>query len=170
MGAAVSKHNTDYINSNWDKIKCSPIGPFIQMLGIAPGNASDTSNLCKSSAFSSQFSSSMTEHINMTSKLTSGLDAVSSTMDKFRKVIATIEQSAFNDLSKVATLIFSLYVKIGNLMFALVKNLTNIMGIFKESVNVGASISKLLIAFINLLRDPVNGVIDFVDAFSRFKI
>ena len=37
----------------------------------------------------------------------------------------------------------------------------------KAAVNFGASISKLLIAFMNLLRVPVNGVIDFVQFFAR---
>ena len=167
MGGAISKSNKNYINENWDQLKCSPIGPFLQMLGIAPGSASETSNLCKSSAFSSQFNSSMTEHVNMTGKLTSGLDVVNSTMDKFRNVIASMEQRAFEDLSNIATQIFTIYVKIGNIFYVMIKNLVNIMGIFKQTVNVAASISKLLIAFMNLLRVPVNGVINFVQFFTR---
>ena len=126
MGSAISKSNKDYINDNWDQLKCSPIGPFLQMLGIAPGNATETSNLCKSSAFSAQFNSSMTEHVNMTGKLTEGLSSISSTMDNFRKVIASMEQSAFNDLSQIATQIFKIYVKLGNIFYVMVKNLINI--------------------------------------------
>jgi hypothetical protein len=41
------------------------------------------------------------------------------------------------------------------------------MNIFKATVNLGASVSKLLIAFINLLRVPVNGLISFMNAFKR---
>lgn len=167
MGQAVSKSNKNYINNNWDKLKCSPIGPFLQMLGIAPGNSSKTANLCKSSAFSSQFNSSMGEHTKNTKKLGSGMNIMSETMNKFRKVIAAMEQRAFEDLSKVATLIFKIYVKIGNIFYVLIKNLVNIMNIFKQTVNVAASITKLLIAFMNLLRVPVNGVINFVKMFSR---
>jgi phage-related minor tail protein len=167
MGHAVSKSNKDYINNNWDDLKCSPIGPFLQMIGVAPGNSSDTSSTCKSAEFSSQFNSSMTEHVNMTGKLTSGLNVISATMDKFRTVIASMEQRAFKDLSQVATQIFTIYVKIGNIFYVLIKNLINIMGIFKQTVNVGAAISKLLIAFMNLLRVPVNGVINFVQFFTR---
>ena len=48
MGSAVSTTNKNLIDSEWDKLKCSPIGPFLQMLGIAPGDVNETSNLCKS--------------------------------------------------------------------------------------------------------------------------
>lgn len=167
MGVAISKSNTDYINNNWEEIKCSPLGPFLQMIGVAPGNSSETSSLCKSSEFSSQFNSSMSEHINVTNKLSGGLDVVSSTMNKFRAVIASMEQRAFEDISNIATQIFTIYVKIGNIFYVIVKHLINIMNIFKATVNLGASVSKLLIAFINLLRVPVNGLISFMNAFKR---
>jgi len=167
MGSAVSKSNKDYVNNNWDAIKCSPLGPFLQMIGIAPGSASDTSSLCKSAEFSSQFNSGMSEHINMTNKLSGGLNVVNSTMNKFRTVIASIEQRAFEDISNIATQIFTIYVKIGNIFYVILKNLINIMNIFKATINLGASISKLLIAFMNLLRKPVNGVISLAKAFKR---
>jgi hypothetical protein len=41
------------------------------------------------------------------------------------------------------------------------------MTIFKNSVNVASNIVKLFIEFVNLIRRPVNGLIDFVSAFSR---
>jgi phage-related minor tail protein len=167
MGIVISKSNTDYINNNWEEIKCSPLGPFLQMIGVAPGNSSETSSLCKSAEFSSQFNSSMSEHINMTNKLSGGLDVVSSIMNKFRAVIASMEQRAFEDISNIATQIFTIYVKIGNIFYVIVKHLINIMNIFKATVNLGASVSKLLIAFINLLRVPVNGLISFMNAFKR---
>ena len=167
MGNVVSKNNKDYVNNNWDKLRCSPIGPFLQMLGIAPGNSGNTANLCKSSAFSSQFNSSMGEHTNITKNLNKNVNVVSDTMNKFRKVIAAIEQRAFEDLAMVATQIFKIYVKIGNIFYVLVKNLVNIMNIFKQSVNFGASVAKLLIAFMNLLRVPVNGAINFIKFFTR---
>ena len=69
----VSTSNKNHIQDNWGKLKCSPIGPYLQMLGLAPGDANDTSNQCKSSEFSSQFNSSMTEHINISSQLTPNL-------------------------------------------------------------------------------------------------
>jgi hypothetical protein len=167
MGSAVSKSNKDYINNNWEEIKCSPIGPFLQMVGIAPGSASETSSLCKSAEFSSQFNSGMTEHINTTNKLSGGLNVVNSTMNKFRTVIASIEQRAFEDISNIATQIFTIYVKVGNIFYVIVKNLINIMNIFKATINLGASISKLLIAFINLLRVPVNALIGLISLFTR---
>ena len=167
MGSAVSKSNKDYINNNWAAIKCSPLGPFLQMLGIAPGSANETSSLCKSAEFSSQFNSGMSEHINMTDKLSGGLNVVNATMNKFRTVIASIEQRAFEDISNIATQIFTIYVKIGNIFYVIIKNLINIMNIFKATINLAASISKLLIAFMNLLRVPVNGVINFVRLFKR---
>ena len=167
MGAAISKSNKNYINDNWEEIKCSPLGPFLQMIGIAPGSANETSSLCKSAEFSSQFNSGMTEHINLTNKLSGGMNVISSTMNKFRTVIASMEQRAFQDISNIATQIFTMYVKIGNLFYVIVKNLVNIMNIFKATVNFGASISKLIISIINLLRLPVNALIGFISIFKR---
>ena len=167
MGVAISKSNKDYINNNWDQLKCSPLGPFLQMIGIAPGSINDTTNTCKSAEFSSMFNSSMTEHLNMTNKLTGGLNIISNTLNKFRTVIASMEQRAFEDLSMIATQIFKIYVKIGNLFELMMKHLINIMNIFKMSVNFGTAITKLMIAFINLLRIPINVIIGFLSIFIR---
>ncbi len=167
MGAAISKSNKDFINNNWDELKCSPIGPFLQMIGIAPGDPHSTSTQCKSSEFSSQFNSSMTEHIGITKQLTGSFSVMQNTMNKFRSVIASMEQRAFEDLSVVATLIFSIYVKIGNIMYVLIKHLVRIMDIFKATINMGAAITKLIIALIDLIRVPLNGVIDLISFFKR---
>ena len=167
MGSAISKSNQDYINENWNELKCSPIGPLLQIVGVGPGDVNETSNQCKASAFSSQFNSSMVEHLDMTAKLTDGLSMINNTMDKFRAAIASIEQSAFNDLSQVATQIFNIYVKIGNIFYVMTKNLINIMNIFKSTVNFGASVAKLLIEFMDLLRVPINGIISFIEFFTR---
>jgi hypothetical protein len=167
MGAVVSSNNKDHVNNNWDKLKCSPIGPFLQMTGIAPGDMKTTSNLCKSSEFSSQFNSSMTDQLNVTKKLSKGMNIVNDTMDKFRKVIANIQQKAFKDISNIAKIIFNIYVKIGNIFFLMIKHIMNILKIFKALLNFGADTSILLISFINLLRVPVNGAINFIRMFKR---
>lgn len=167
MKQLVFPSTQNLVDKEWDKLKCSPIGPLLQMLGIAPGNVNDTSNLCKSSAFSSQFNSSMTEHINMTGKLTSGMGIINNTLDKFRNIIASMEQRAFEDLSNIATQIFTIYVKIGNIFYVMVKNLINIMNIFKKTIDFGASITKLLIAFINLAGSIINGFIGIINFFRR---
>ena len=167
MGSAVSKSNKDFINNNWDELKCSPLGPFLQMIGVAPGDANSTNNMCKSAEFSSQFNSSMSEHVNVTSQITGHLNIVQQTMNKFRAVIASMEQRAFEDLSAIATQIFTIYIKIGNIMYVIIKNLISIMSIVNGSINFASAIAKLLIAFMNLLRVPINGVIDFVDFFKR---
>jgi len=167
MGSAVSKNNKDYVNNNWDQLKCSPLGPFLQMIGIAPGDPNSTLNSCKSAEFSSQFNSSMSEHLNITNKLTGGLDVISSTVNKVRKVIASMEQRAFDDISKVATEIFKIYVKIGNIFYIIVKHLINIMNIFKYTINFGVSIGNLLIALIDLIRVPINVIYKIISFFSR---
>jgi len=167
MGSAVSKSNKDYVNNNWDQLKCSPLGPFLQMIGIAPGDPSSTLNSCKSSEFSSQFNSSISEHLDVTKKISGGMNIITSTINKVRKVIASMEQRAFDDISKIATEIFKIYVKIGNLFYIIIKNLINIMNIFKNTVNFGVSIANLLIAFIDLLRDPLNIVFDVISFFTR---
>lgn len=167
MGAIVSKKNTDYINNNWNELKCSPIGPLLQMIGIAPGNSSETSNQCKSAEFSSQFSSSIKEHVNMTSTLNKGVNAITGTINSIRTAISSMEQRAFQDLASIATQIFSIYVKIGNIFYIIVKNLMNIMNIFKQSINFGASTARLLISFIDLLEIPVNMIISIITFFTR---
>jgi hypothetical protein len=151
-----SQANKNLINTNWNKLKCSPLGPFLQMVGLAPGNVNETSNLCKSSAFSSQFNSSMSEHTNMTKGLTGNMNKFQQTLNKIRNVIASMEQRAFQNLSNVATQLFGLYVKIGGLLFVIVKHLVNISNIFKATINFGASIAQLLIAMINVIRLPIN--------------
>ena len=166
MGNAISKTNKDYINKNWNKLKCTPIGPLLQIIKVAPGDLTSTSNECKSSSFSSQFNSSMTDNLNITKKLSGGLNIVHGTLDKFRKIIATIQQQAFKDLSRVATLIFSLYVKIGNIFFVITQQLVNILNIFKSTVNTTAAIAKLLVAFINLIRLPFNFIYGVVEIIS----
>jgi len=167
MGSAISTNNKEYINENWDKLKCSPIGPYLQMLGVAPGDASDTSASCKSSEFSAQFNASMTEHLNVSKQITGGMDIINTQINSIRKVLTNIQQEAFNDLSMVASKIFDIYVKIGKLMKLMVQQITNILKIYKELINVGAYSAKLLIAFINLIRVPVNGINDLVRMFKR---
>lgn len=169
MGSAVSTSNKDYINGNWDKIKCSPIAPYLQMMGIAPGNASDTATECKSSDFSSQFNSSMSEHLNVSNQLAGGMSIITNQMNSVRTVLANIQQEAFNDLSMIATKIFGLYKKIGQLMSLIIQHLTNILKIFKQVINIGAYSSRLLISLINLLTYPINGINDLVTMFSRKK-
>jgi hypothetical protein len=136
------------------------------MIKIAPGDITKTLNECRSSSFSSQFNSSMKDNINSQKKLTGGLNVVHDTLGKFRKIIATIQQQAFKDLSRIATLIFSLYVKIGNIFFIITQQLVNILNIFKSTVNTTAAIAKLLIAFINLIRIPFNFVYGVVEVVS----
>jgi hypothetical protein len=156
MGATVSTSNKDYINENWDKIKCSPIGPYLQMLGIAPGNANDTSIECKSNDFSSQFNSSMTEHLNVSNKLAGGMSIINNQVDSIRKVLANIQQEALKDLSMVATKIFAIYVKIGNLMIIIIRHLSNILNIFKEIIKISGYGSRLLIQLIKIISIPIN--------------
>ena len=61
-------------------------------------------------------------------------------------------------------MIFGIYVKIGNIIMVINKNLIKIMMVFKHVVNTGVAIAVLLVAFMNLLRVPVNGLIKFVNA------
>lgn len=160
MGSAISKQNQDYVNNNWNSLKCTPIGPFLQMLKVAPGDPTDTSQSCQSNAFSSQFNSSMSDTFSAQSKLSSGLSGISNTLNSFRTVIANIQQSIFSSISKIATLIFTLYVKIGNILFVFSQQIVNILNIFKEVVNVMAALAKIMIGFVNLIRIPFNLMYD----------
>jgi len=169
MGSAISTSNKDYINENWDKIKCSPIAPYLQMMGVAPGNANDTATECKSSDFSSQFNSSMTEHLNVSNQLAGGMSIITNQITSIRSVLANIQQEAFNDLSMVATKIMNIYKQIGQLMTLIIKHLTNILKINRDLINIGGYSSRLLVALINLISVPINGINDLVTMFSRKK-
>ena len=169
MGNVISTKNKEYINSNWGDLKCSPIGPFLQSAGLAPGDPKKTSNQCQSDSFGSQFNSSMTDQFKATDKLNSGLGQVTGTIDRIRGMMATIQQQIFKDLSRVADMIFGLYVKIGNIIMVINKNLVNIMYVFRHLVNTGNAVAILLIAFLNLIRVPVNGLIKFRNAFCFSK-
>ena len=155
----VSTSNLDFINNNWGRLKCSPIGPFLQMIKVAPGDPTKTSQDCKSSEFQTQFGSSMLGTNKITSKLGFNISIITDQLQSFRKIIATMQQQAFKDLAKVAKKLVDMYAKIGNLFFLLITHLKNILRIFKESVNLGAGITKLMIAFMNLLRNPINSMV-----------
>lgn len=159
MGAAISSKNRDYINDNWDKLKCSPLAPFLQMIGVAPGNSDETAAACKSSEFNSMFNSSMMEHANNMNLLNNSFGMISNQLNSFRSVIANMQQEAFKDLSNVASKLFEIYVKIGNIFMVLAKHMKNILNIMKSSVDTGANLMKLVIALINLIRVPINFVL-----------
>ncbi len=159
MGAIISSTNRDYINQNWDKLKCSPIAPFLQMAGVAPGDANETSNACKSAEFNAMFNSGMLDHVKNTNLLTESFGKISNELNSFRAVIANIQQQAFKDLSVVASKLFEIYVKIGNIFMVLIKHIRNILQILKHTVNTGANLMRMVIALINLIRVPVNFIL-----------
>ena len=162
MGGIISSTNKKNINENWNQLKCSPIGPFLQMTGLAPGDVNETSKACQTQSFSSQFNTSMTDQVNATNQLNSGMNSINGTMNKMKGVLANVQQKIFEDLSKIATIIFSIYVKIGNIIMVINKNLRNILGVFKNLINTAVSVMVLLMSFINLIRIPVNSLIRFI--------
>jgi hypothetical protein len=163
----VHKNIVNDANTNWNKLKCTPIGPFLQMTGIVPGNANDTANSCKSSEFSAQFNSSMIEHIHATSKLTDGMSIINDTLQNVRGVLYNIREEALKNLKTVFKQIFNIYIKIGNIFYVIVKHLVSILQIFKGTVGVGTAITSLLVDFINLIRYPINGIYDLIEFFTR---
>lgn len=169
MGNIITKNNKEYINKNWSQLKCSPIGPFLQSSGLAPGDPKETSNQCQSSSFSSQFNSSMTDQFKATNKLNEGMGMLGGTIDKIRGMLATIQQQTFKDLAKVADIIFGIYMKIGNIIMVINKNLINIMKTFVDLVNVGNAVAILLVSMLNLLRPPINGLIRLQNFFCFHK-
>ena len=169
MGNIITKNNKDYINKNWSQLKCSPIGPFLQSAGLAPGDPKETSNECQSNSFSSQFNSSMTDQFKATDKLNEGMGMLGGTIDKIRGMLANIQQQTFKDLAKVADIIFGIYMKIGNVIMVINKNLINIMFTFVDLVNVGNAVAILLVSMLNLLRPPINGLIRLQNFFCFKK-
>jgi len=165
MGNIISGKNKEYINKNWSQLKCSPIGPFLQSSGLAPGDPKETSNQCQSSSFSNQFNSSMTDQFKATNKLNQGMGMLGGSINKIRGMLATIQQQTFKDLAKVADIIFGIYMKIGNIIMVINKNLINIMKTFVDLINVGNSVAILLVSMLNLLRPPINGLIGLQTVF-----
>jgi hypothetical protein len=152
----VYRRHKKHVSNNWDKLKCSPLGPILQMIGIAPGNASDTSNSCKSSGFSSQFNSGMSGHVSKSNKMSANMNMQDKIINKIRGVIANIEQRAFNELSKIAKIIFQLYEKVGNIFYVIIKHLVNILNIFRQFINFGGALTKLTFEWINVFVDIMN--------------
>ncbi len=159
MGAMISSSNRDYINDNWDALKCSPMAPLLQSMGVAPGDPTETANACKSSEFNSMFNSSMTDQINNTNMLNQSFGMISNELNSVRTVIASIQQQAFKDLSNVASKLFEIYVKIGNIFMVLIKHMRNILEIMRYSVDTGANLMRLVIALINTIRVPINFIL-----------
>ncbi len=159
MGAMISSSNREYINDNWDSLKCSPMAPLLQSMGVAPGDPTDTANACKSSEFNSMFNSSMTDQINNTNMLNQSFGMISNELNSVRTVIASIQQQAFKDLSNVASKLFEIYVKIGNIFMVLIKHMRNILEIMRYSVDTGANLMRLVIALINTIRVPINFIL-----------
>ncbi len=164
MGAIISKKNRDFIDDNWDQLKCSPLAPFLQMIGVAPGDPDETSASCKSSEFNSMFNSSMSEHSNNMNLLNNSFGAISNQLNVFRGVVANLQQEAFKDLSNVASKLFEIYVKIGNIFMVIAKHMKNLLNILKSSVDTGANLMKLVISLINLIRVPINFVLRLTGA------
>lgn len=159
MGAMISQSNRDYINNNWDQLKCSPMAPLLQSMGVAPGDPTSTANACKSSEFNSMFNAGMMEQIKNTNMINQSLGMISNEMNSFRKVIASLQQQAFKDLSNVASKLFEIYVKIGNIFMVLIKHIRNILKIMRYSMDTSANLMRLVIALINLIRVPVNFIL-----------
>lgn len=160
----ISSNNKDFIDKNWDQLKCSPLAPFLQMIGVAPGDPDDTSASCKSSEFNSMFNSSMSEHANNMNLLNNSFGAISNQLNVFRGVVANLQQEAFKDLSNVASKLFEIYVKIGNIFMVIAKHMKNLLNILKSSVDTGANLMKLVISLINLIRVPINFVLRLTGA------
>jgi hypothetical protein len=157
MGFITNK-NVDYINENWDQLKCSPIAPFLQMVGLAPGNSKDTANSCKSSEFNSMFNSGMLGHTKNLNMMNKSMNLVNGQLNSFRTVIANMQQQAFKDLSMVTSKLFEVYVKIGNIFMVIVQHLVRMLKIMRYSVDTMANLMKVFIALINIIRLPINFV------------
>jgi phage-related minor tail protein len=95
------------------------------------------------------------------------MNIINDTLQNIRGVLYNIKKEAFKDLAAVFQQIFNIYIKIGNIFHVMIKHLVSILEIFKGSVNVGAAITSLLIDFINLIRDPINGLDDLISFFTR---
>ena len=163
--SVISNKNKEYISKNWGDLKCSPIGPFLQSSGLAPGDPKQTANQCQSSSFSSQFNSSMSDQYNATNQLNKGLGAMNGTINNIRNMLAMIQQQIFKNLSKVADMLFGIYIKIGNIVMVINRLMVKIMMVFKNLVNVGMALAILLISLLNLIRQPINAMIRLASSF-----
>ena len=167
--SVITNSNKNYINSNWGDLKCSPIGPFLQSSGLAPGDPKQTSNQCQSNSFSSQFNSSMTDQFKATSKLNEGFGQLSGSINNIRNMLVTIQQQSYKDLSNVADMLFGIYVKIGNIIMVINKNLMNILNVFKNLVNLGDAFGILIVSLINFIRPMINSIVHLNNSFCFNK-
>jgi len=125
------------IKKCWPAIKCTPLGQILHPI-FGPSNVSITQNSqsCDSGKFSSMFSSSISEHSDNVSMLTSITESISNGLNDARKKIQSMEKSAFDDLSDIATKIFKAYGRIAQLLVVVYGIISKISTVFKDFLDL----------------------------------
>ena len=159
MGNFISKNIQKKIEDNWDKLKCSEVGSIFQMLGLVPGNAQKTQNMCKSSSFNNMFNTYMQKYNSNFNIISTILESLNNQILSMKKVINTLRQEVFNNLSKLSTKIFMLYASVANIFFIILKHIKNILNMFKYSINTGMGMFQIIGSLINIIRGPINKLI-----------
>jgi len=159
MGNIISKKIKKKIDDNWSKLKCSDVGNFLQMAGIAGGDAKTTQSNCKSSSFNSMFSKNMSQYTGKMNMFSTILEGLNKELNSVKTVINSIKKQMYENLQKVATKIFILYAMIGKIFMIFMKHIKNILNILKYSLNMGIGLFSIIGSLINIIRKPINFIL-----------
>jgi len=125
------------IKACWPSIKCTPLGQILHpIFGPSGISSAQNSQTCNTGMFSSMFSSSISSTNSNVSLLSEITSSISSDVNNMRTKIQSMEQSAFNDLTDIATKIFKAYGRIAQLLVTVYGIVAKVGKVFKDILNL----------------------------------
>ena len=143
------------IKKCWPSIKCTPLGTLLYPI-FGPSSVSVTENAetCLSGQFSSMFNSSISSTNSNVSLLTEITSSITDDVNSIRTQIQAMEQSAFDDLTSIASMIFDAYGRIAQLLVVVYGIVSRVATVFKDLLNL------ILLAYYSLgstWNGPIGG-------------
>lgn len=143
------------IKQCWPSIKCTPLGTLLYPI-FGPSSVSVTENAetCLSGQFSSMFDSSISSTNSNVSLLTEITSSITDDVNSIRTQIQAMEQSAFDDLTSIASMIFDAYGRIAQLLVVVYGIVSRVAIVFKDLLNL------ILLAYYSLgstWNGPIGG-------------
>lgn len=152
----VFQSTQDKINENWDNIKCTPIGSILHFIGLAPDESDNTDTQCKANAFSAMFNASMSQYNGVLDSFNENIKTLQDSSNVMKNYMINMQKQAYHNLLVVADKIMALVQLIENLLYLVMKNISNLLNVFKYTIGTATNILNLFSALINQLRGPLN--------------
>ena len=121
----------------WPAIRCTPLGQLLHPF-VGPKNISIIENAesCETGKFSSMFSTSINEHAQNLSKLTSITESINDGLNYTRKKIQLMEKNAYKDVEDLASKIFRAYGRIAQILVVIFGLIKKISTVFKNFLDL----------------------------------